>query len=90
MQVVIYVKVYKRLGRSLKLRLEKVGSMLQRKIQERLTNGEVKGKREVNTIENEDAVMIADDEGFIEERVLDEGDNGVCMSMGTMKSKQMT
>ena len=45
MQVVIYVKVYKRLGRSLKLRLEKVGSMLQRKIQERLTNGEVKGKR---------------------------------------------
>ena len=90
MQVVICVEVYKRLGRSLKLRLEKVSSMLQRKIQERLTNGEVKGKGEVNTIENEDAVMIADDEGFIEKKVLDEGDNGVCMSMGTMKSKQMT
>ena len=30
--------------------------MLQRKIQERLTNGEVKGKGELNTIENEDAV----------------------------------
>ena len=88
--MVIYVKVYKRLGRSLKLRLEKVSSMLQRKIQERLTNGEVKGKGEVNTIENEDAVMIADDEGFIEERVLDEGDNGVYMSMEMMKSKQMT
>ena len=90
MQVVIYVKVYKRLGRSLKLRLEKVGSMLQRKIQERLTNREVKGKGEVNTIENEDVVIIADDEGFIEKKVLDEGDNGVCMNMGTMKSKQMT
>ena len=47
MQVVICVEVYKRLGRSLKLRLEKVSSMLQRKIQERLTNGEVKGKGEV-------------------------------------------
>ena len=90
MQVVICVEVYKRLGRSLKLRLEKVSSMLQRKIQERLTNGEVKGKGEVNTIENENAVMIADDEGFIEKKVLDEGDNGVCMNMGTMKSKQMT
>lgn len=90
MQVVICVEVYKRLGRSLKLRLEKVSSMLQRKIQERLTNGEVKGKGEVNTIENEDVVIIADDEGFIEKKVLDEGDNGVCMNMGTMKSKQMT
>ena len=90
MQVVICFEIYKRLGRSLKLRLEKVSSMLQRKIQERLTNGEVEGKGEVNTIENEDAVMIADDEGFIEKKVLDEGDNGVCMSTGTMKSKQMT
>ena len=34
--------------------------------------------------------MIADDEGFVGERVLDEGDNGVRMSMGMMKSKQMT
>ena len=90
MQVVICVEVYKRLGRSLKLRLGKVSSMLQRKIQERLTNGEVKGKGEVNMMENEDVVIIADDEGFIEKKVLDESDNGVCMNMGTMKLKQMT
>lgn len=42
-------------------------------IDEGLTNGEVKGKGDVNTIEDED---IASGEGLIEKRVVDEDERG--------------
>ena len=46
-------------------------------------NEEVKDKEDVNTIENEDAVIIDDDEGFIiEEKVVDEGEDGVGIGVG--------
>lgn len=49
---------------------------------EESTNEEEKDEGEVNMIENEDVVVIANDEGLIEKKVVDEGDDGVGMGIG--------
>ena len=49
---------------------------------EESTNEEEKDEGEVNMIENEDVVVIANDEGLIEKKVVDEGDGGVGMGIG--------
>lgn len=49
---------------------------------EESTNEEEKDKGEVNMIENEDVVVIANDEGLIEKKVVDEGDDGVGTGIG--------